>query len=88
VSISNPALKHPAHFSENRKFANTGLSEQPDVIRISRLSSQGSAVDAETFPSDKVPDFTREMSGRNAQQQTDYPDILWFAFSVCRQKPA
>lgn len=89
LSISTPALKHPAHFPENRKFVfNTGLSRQPDDLRISRLSSQGSDVDAETVPSDKVPDFAREMSGRNAQQPTDYPDIFWFSFSICRQKPA
>ena len=88
-SISTPALKHPAHFTENRKFVdNIGLSPQLDVIRISRLSSQDSDVDAETVPSDQVPDFTMEMSGQNAQEHTDYPDILWFSFSICRQKPA
>lgn len=89
LSISTPALKHPAHLTENRKFVDkTGLSRQPYVIRISRLPSQVSDVDVETVPNDKVPDFTREMSGCNAQQHTDYPDILWFSFSICRQKPA
>jgi len=89
VSISIPALNYPAHFTENRKFVdNTGLSRQPDVIRISRLSSQDSEVDAETVPSDKVPDYTSEMSGRNAQWHADYPDTLWFSFSICKQKSA
>ena len=80
MSISTPALKHPTHFTETRKFVdNTGLYRQPAVIRISRLSSQLLYVDAETVLSDKVPDHQGDVRSKCRRA---HPLYLHFVVSL------